>query len=141
VEATVRGALGARASSGPWSVSVVSFGDKWSVTLDGPGDQLRGLSFVTDPSQLKDAIRGAIGEDREGAAPGAAPAATPPPSTEARDSHVCGHCGRTVVVVYERMAEEAKELAPIACPHCWKIDHIEIGAWAAAGRDYRSEKA
>jgi hypothetical protein len=45
------------------------------------------------------------------------------------------------VVVYERMPEEPKELAPIACPHCWRIDHIEIGEWAAAGRDYRSEKA
>ena len=57
VEATVREALGARASSGPWSISVVNFGGKWSVTLDGPGDRLRGLSFVTDPSQLAEAIR------------------------------------------------------------------------------------
>ena len=47
VEATIREALGARASLGPWSISVVTFGGKWSVTLDGPGDRLRGLSFVT----------------------------------------------------------------------------------------------
>ena len=140
-EATIREALGARASSGPWSISVVNFGGKWSVTLDGPGDRLRGLSFVTDPSQLSDAIRGAVDGSREGAALGMAPDATPPPSTEMRDTHACEHCGQAVVVVYELQSEEPKELAPLACPHCWKVGHVEIGAWAAAGGDYRSEKA
>ena len=141
VEATVREALGARPSSGPWSISVVSFGGKWSVTLDGPGDRFRGLSFVTDPSQLSDAIRRAVDGGREGAALGIAPDVTPPPSTETRDTHICGHCGRALVVVYELRPEEPKELAPLACPHCWKVGHVEIGAWAAAGGDYRSEKA
>jgi hypothetical protein len=141
VEATVREALGARASSGPWSVSVVNFGGQWSVTLDGPEDRLRGLSFVTDSSQLKDAIRRAVDGGPEGAALGKAPAVTPQPSTEARDAHVCEHCHRAIVVTYELRSGEPRELAPLACPHCWRVGHVEIGAWAAAGGDYRSEKA
>ena len=53
IEATIREALGGRAASGPWSVSVVSFGGHWSVTLDGPGDRFRGLSFVAEPAELR----------------------------------------------------------------------------------------
>ena len=141
VEATVREALGARASSGPWSISVVSFGDKWSVTLDGPGDRFRGLSFVAEPSQLSHAIRQALNGGPGEAAPGTAPDVTPPPSTDVRDAHVCEQCHRAIVVIYELRSGEPKELAPLACPHCWKVGHVEIGAWAAAGGDYRSEKA
>jgi hypothetical protein len=141
VETTVREALGAQASAGPWSISVVSFGGKWSVTLDGPGDRLRGLSFVTEPSQLSEAIRKAVGGAPAGVVLGMPPDVTPPPLAETRDTHDCEHCGRAVVVVYERQPEEPKELAPLACPHCWKVGHVEIGAWAAAGGDYRSEKA
>lgn len=141
VEATVRQALGGRAASGPWSISIVNSGGTWSVTLDGPGDRLRGLSFVTDPGQLSDAIRRAIDGDRQSAAPGIAPDVMPSPPTEMRDTHVCGHCGQASLVVYELLPDEPKELAPLACPHCWKIGHVEIGAWAAAGGDYRSEKA
>jgi hypothetical protein len=140
VEATVREALGARASSGPWSISVVSFGGKWSVTLDGPGDRLRGLSFVTDPSQLSDAIRRAVDGASGGPALGLPPDVPPPPTTETRDTHACEHCGGAVVVVYERRPGEPTERAPLACPHCWRVGHVEIGAWAAAGGDYRSEK-
>jgi hypothetical protein len=120
---------------------VVSFGGKWSVTLDGPGDRLRGLSFVTEPSQLSEAIRKAVGGAPAGVVLGMPPDVTPPPRVETRDTHDCEHCGRAVVVVYERQPEEPKELAPLACPHCWKVGHVEIGAWAAAGGDYRSEKA
>ncbi len=142
VEATVRQALGARASSGPWSISVVNFGGRWSVTLEGPGDRSRGLSFVTDSSRLAEAVRQALGD--EGAASpdsGAAPEGPARPSTEARDPHVCESCRQAVTVVYELQAGEPRTLVPLACPHCWKIGHVEIGAWAAAGGDYRSEKA
>lgn len=141
VEASVRQALGTRASSGPWSISVVSFGDRWSVTLDGPGDRLRGLSFVTDPDQLSDAIRRAVDGGHEAAAPAGAPDVSPGPPAEMRDAHVCEHCGQSVVVVYEPQPGESKELARLACPHCWKIGYVEIGAWAAAGGEYRCEKA
>ena len=139
VEATIREALGGRASSGPWSISVVSFGGHWSVTLDGPGDRFRGLSFVAEPGQLRNAIREAI-DGPEGAASGTTPDAILPLSTQVRETHVCEHCQQTLVVVYELRLEEPKTLAPLACPHCWKVGHVEIGEWAAIGSDYRSEK-
>lgn len=142
VEAAVRQALGSRAASGPWSVSVVSLAGKWSVTLDGPGDRFRGVSFMADESRLADAIREAVDGDHAGAAHGSAtPGAVAGPPTEARDRHVCEHCGQAVLVVYELQPEEPKELAPLACPHCWKIGHVEVGVWAATGREYRAEKA
>jgi hypothetical protein len=140
VEAMIRQALGARASSGTWSISVVSFGGHWSVTLDGPGDRLRGVSFMAEPGQLSEAIRKAIDEGWDGLAPGSPPDATLPLATGARDTHVCEYCQGTVMVVYELRPGEPKTLAPVACPHCWKVGHVEIGSWAAAGGEYRSEK-
>ena len=155
VEATVRQALGPRAASGPWSISVVSLAGKWSVTLDG--EEHRGVSFIAERNGLADAIREAVGDNHDGAAHAPAlqaPALQAPaphvpagsghaahPPSEARDQHVCEHCGRAVLVVYELRPEEPKELAPLACPHCWKVSHIEVGAWAAAGHEYRAEKA
>lgn len=143
VEASVRRALGSDAEPGPWSISVVSLAGKWSVTLDGPDGRLRGVSFVADRARLADAIREAIrGDDGPVAPRGASTSVAPAPSpTEAREAHVCEHCGGAVLVVYERQPEEPSELAPLACPHCWKIGHVTVGAWAAAGRDYRAEKA
>jgi hypothetical protein len=142
VEASVRLAfLGSPPDSGPWSVSVVSLAGKWSVTLDG--GRLRGGSFVVEPDRLTDAIREAVEGDRPATGVGSVvpdvPAASP---TEARDTHVCEYCGRAVLVVYERRRpDESQEIAPLACPHCWRIGHVRIGVWAAAGRDYRAEKA
>jgi hypothetical protein len=140
VEASVREALEPRAGSGPWSVSVVSLAGKWSVTLDG--DRLRGASFVVDQGRLVDAIREAVDSGCQTTAhvPTAPDAAVLSP-TEARDQHLCEHCGRAVLVVYEQQPGEPKELAPLACPHCWRIGHVPVGVWAAAGRDYRAEKA
>jgi hypothetical protein len=141
VEASVREALLASpAGSGPWSVSVVSLAGKWSVTLDS--DRLRGVSFVVDQGRLADAIREAVEGGRTATADAPATPDTPvTSSTEARDPHVCEHCGKAVFVVYERQPDESQELAPLACPHCWRIGHVPVGVWAAAGRDYRAEKA
>jgi DNA-directed RNA polymerase subunit RPC12/RpoP len=141
VEDTVRQALGALAASEPWAVSLVRLAGKWSVTLDGPGDRFRNMSFMTDEARLRDAIREAVGGGREGAARGLAVPAVAAPATEVRDRHVCERCKRTVLVVYESQPDEPKQLAPLACPYCWTINRVEIGAWAAAGGDYRSEKA
>jgi hypothetical protein len=142
VEASVRHALGPRAERGPWSISVVSMAGRWSVTLDGPDDRLRGLSFVADGSGLGDAIREAVGggHDMPAAAGGPTPAVAGAFPTEARDRHLCEHCGKAVLVVYEQRPDEEKTLAAVACPHCWRIGHVEVGAWAAAGDEYRAEK-
>jgi hypothetical protein len=142
VEASIRQALlGSPADSDPLAVSVVSLAGKWSVTLDG--GRLRGVSFVVEPDRLTDAIREAVegGRPTAGTTPAGpdVPAASP---TEARDTHVCEYCGKAVVVVYERRRpDESQEIAPLACPHCWRIGHVRIGVWAASGRDYRAEKA
>jgi hypothetical protein len=163
VEAAVQQGLGARAAEGPWSVSVVQLAGKWSVTLDG--GRLRSASAVAERAALADAIRSLVEDGRpapsEGAAPTALPSPAPPPRVptaappagepgpaaaprvagEVRDRHECERCGRGLVVVYEACPDEPMDLAPVACPHCWAIGQVEVGAWAAAGRDYRSEKA
>jgi hypothetical protein len=153
VEARVRQALGSLASSGPWSVSLVKLAGKWSVTLNGPGERLRSVSFSTDDARLQDAIRHAVESDRESAARAvegvresaargrAASAPSTPSAGEARDQHVCPQCQKAVIVVYETQPGEPRVSAPLACPHCWHVSQVEVGAWAAAGRDYRAEKA
>ena len=148
VEASVRGALGSHAERGPWSISVVSMAGRWSVTLDGPDERWRGLSFVAEGSGLLDAIRRAVHDGvtsaSGGLAPTIVPAATaaPPAATasEIQSRHTCEHCSKPVLVIYEERAGEGKALAAVACPHCWTIGRVEIGAWAAAGGDYRAEK-
>lgn len=145
VEACVREALGPRASGGPWTVSLVKAGSRWSVTIHGPTDRTRSLSFTAEENSLTQAIRRAI--DADATAPALSAAGThrgvPPAETtqSVQDKHTCRHCERPLFVAYEMRPGEAKELAPVACPHCWQINHVEIAAWAAAGRDYRCEKA
>ena len=141
LEARVRQALGSRAASGPWSVSLVKLGGKWSVTLNGPGERFKNVSFTAADARLHDAIRDVVERDRESAVRGgAAPEQRSAPAGEARDEHVCPQCQRAVIVVYETRPGEAKVSAPLACPHCWRVSHVEVGAWAAAGGDYRAEK-
>lgn len=141
VEASVRQGLGPRAASGPWSISVVSLAGKWSVTLDGPGERLRGVSFVAERDRLAEAIREvAEGHEKAGTAPPRSEAVAAQP-TEVRESHDCEQCGKAWLVVYESRPDEPRELAPVACPHCWKIARVELGAWAAGGGDYRAERA
>lgn len=146
VEDTVRRALGSRAVSEPWTVSLVRLGAKWSVTLDGPGDRFRNVSFTADEDRLGVTIREFVEGNQGGSAgaPAARAAAVPasaPPLGEVRDRHVCERCHQAVLVVYESQPDEPRQRAPLACPHCWTINQVEIGAWAAAGGDYRAEKA
>ena len=147
VESAVRHALGGRAVSESWTVSLVRIGDKWSVTLDGPEPRFRNLSFTATQERLSTAIREAIGAPAasigSGAGPGGgiAPASMAGAGSEARVQHVCERCQQPFAVVYEPRAGETKVLAAVACPHCWEINHLEIGDWAAAGKDYRAEKA
>ncbi len=145
LEACVREALGSRAAREPWTVSLVKLGCRWSITMHGPTDRTRSISFTAEEPNLTQAIRRAI--DAEATAPPLSTAAARPnaPADDAprpvQDRHTCEHCERPLLVVYETRPGEDKERAPVACPYCWQINHVEIGAWAAAGRDYRCEKA
>ncbi len=200
-EGTVKEALGWRALEETWTVSLVKMGAMWSVTLDGPDERFRGLSFVTSSERLAEAVLEIIERKGGGAPPAQAtdsqpatappepsppPAATPatPPAAmaqtppvpspptpqpttpaprpaapasvkaaasapqspvivpgEHRDRHQCEHCHAAFAVVYEMQANDSLQLVPVACPHCWKINLVEIGSWAAGGRDYRADKA
>jgi hypothetical protein len=45
------------------------------------------------------------------------------------------------VVVYEARAGEPEVSVAVACPHCWHINRVAVGDWAAAGHEFRAEKA
>lgn len=140
VEATVRRAFGARSAAEPWSVSLVRLGETWSVTLSGPGERFRHVSFSATDRRLAEAIGEVIGDAVEGPAPGlASPGA--PARAPVHERHACGRCQKGILVTYEAQPDEPRELVPLACPHCWTVSHVEIGAWAAVGGDYRAEKA
>jgi hypothetical protein len=144
-EAEVSRALADRVSSGDWSVSLVKLAGRWSVTLDAPSARLRGLSVTAPPGGLVQAIRGALGGTPAGpaAAPaGARPPTPAPPAPPAAGGRLrCEKCGAGFMVVYDAQPGEPMETAPVACPHCWAVNRVSIGAEAALTRDYRAEKA
>jgi hypothetical protein len=152
VEGAVKAALGWRGLNEPWTVSLVKVGEQWSVTLNGPGERFRNLSFGATERELSGKITAAIGGAEPGATPAAAPSAgtadaprrsapSPTRGGAGDDRYTCLDCGGAFVVLYERQPTDAKVMAAVACPHCWKLNHVEIGSWAAEGRDYRAEKA
>ena len=143
VEVAVRQAFAGRDLQASWSVSLVRLGPNWSVTLSGPGERFRHLSFVAEQHRLADAIREVIAGD-------ATPAAVPGPPSSAtvgsgsrakvQERHVCGKCKKELRVTYECEPDEPKESAPVACPHCWAVIRVEIGIWAVVGGDYSADK-
>jgi hypothetical protein len=168
VEKTVRQAFTVRDPAESWSVSLVRMGGVWSVTLSGPGEVFKNVSFSVEQHRLGDSLREALLKDRQApAGPGAAPGAPPPasgaapltPSTASGalhaassagsvsasgrivDRHVCIKCQQGVVVSYEGDPNEPKQRAPVACPHCWTVNHVDVGVWAASGGDYFAAKA
>jgi hypothetical protein len=141
VEASVRQAFAGRDPAEPWSVSLVRVGASWSVSLSGPGARFRNVSFSAEPHRLADAIRQAISRDDSGPARAAGTLASMPARSRIQDRHVCERCQQAILVSYEGSPHELKERAPVACPNCWSVSHVEIGSWAAAGGDYVAEKA
>jgi hypothetical protein len=144
VEASVLQAFAGRDPAEPWTVSLVQVGAQWSVTLSGPGDRFRNVSFSAQSHRLSEAIREAI--SREDTAPALAPLMGTPAAPQSarsriRDRHVCGSCQQALIVSYEGEPGEPKQAAPVACPHCWSVSRVEIGLWAADGRDYVAERA
>jgi hypothetical protein len=87
VEALVRTALAARAAEA-WFISLVKLGNKWSVTLDGPG--VRSVTLMSTEARLAVEITAALGGTTPAAgpepqpaaptAPAPKPAPTPPPA-------------------------------------------------------------
>lgn len=148
VEAEVAAVLGARAQSGPWTVSLVKIGDRWSVTLEGP-DRSKGATFMAAGGRIRQSItealeRGAPPPDapasqrRPGPSRSAAPSAGGPRG-ERRDRHECSKCRKPYVIVYETEANEPTETVPVACPGCWQIDHVAVAQSAGINSDYRVE--
>lgn len=139
VEAAVRRALADRDPNEPWSVSLVRLGSLWSVTLSGPGERFRNVSFTTESSRLAEAIQEATRNEET-----SSPDADEPPAWPAGESIqeriLCERCKQPILVCYEGQPGEPKQSAPLACPHCWTINQVEIGSWAASGGDYRAEK-
>jgi hypothetical protein len=142
-EATVRAALGERSRHQPWVVSLVKVGGSWSITVDGP--DLHALSFMAPGPRLGESIQERLRPNAPAPAPSRAPA--PPPAAPAqtsskamRDRHECRSCRRPFVVIYEQEAEEAQELASIACPHCWQNNQVMVAEAATYTQAYRAEK-
>ena len=148
VEAGVRAGLGDRPRRDPWTVSLVKFGNGWSVTLDGPTVKGHRTSFMVGGSAGPQAVAEAVRSAADPTAP--APRATAPSpgnghSTPAlpegrRDSHKCGMCGGQYVLVYEAEPDEPLEDAPVACPHCWQILKVQVARSVSFDRDYRADK-
>jgi hypothetical protein len=158
VEAEVAAALGPRARSDPWTVSLVKIGDRWSVTLEGPDRASLGTNFMAPEHGLRQSITEAL--TRGGPSPAASPAApvrspaaplgasrpvrTSSPaaggtSGQRRDRHACSKCGKTYVIIYDAEAGEPTETVPVACPRCWQIDHVAVAQSAGINSDYHVE--
>lgn len=84
-------------------------------------------------------------------APAPRPAPAPPASArpvaasrrpgEQRDRYECQHCNGAFVVTYEAGGPGPQETVAVACPHCWKNNHVMVADEAALSRDYRADKA
>ncbi len=149
IESGVSAGLAERTGQEAWTVSVVNFGSGWSVTLDGPFERTRGLSFMlagpSSPEALAEAVRSAA-EPANRAKPSPAPAAPTTATSMAalcesgRGPHKCIVCGRQYIVIYDADPGEPLEAAPVACPHCWQIGTVQVARSVSEGQDYRAEK-
>lgn len=134
--------IGQRAKSGAWRVSLVQVGAKWLVTLKGPGLAEQGASFQAAEADIRESILAALGQGGPVQQPSAAPPAETAEVSPAgqTDEYTCAGCQEKYRVIYESRADEPQMSAPVACPHCWQVNEISIGEWAALGEEYRAEK-
>jgi hypothetical protein len=148
LESIVRSVIGSRADEGDWNVSLVQIGAKWSVQLDGPHQALRGVSFVAAESELQASLlaplrkAGMAGPVEPGeAGDGGGPGPVVGPSDEQRERYTCATCKKVFAVVYCAYPNEGRSNVPVACPHCWQLNQVPVGNWAATGEEYRAEQA
>jgi len=150
VETAVRAGIGSRPPGETWTISLVKIGRQWSVTLDGPGKTSPRSTFMTAEGGLRAAISESMARRGAPAAAHGSGAVAPArggPSRSAvvagehRNRYTCAKCGKGFVVAYEVEAGEGEETVPAACPHCWQIEDVKVGATAAVNNDYRVEKS
>jgi phage FluMu protein Com len=146
LESLVRSVIGTRAHQGEWSVSLVRIGDKWSLHLDGPDESLRGISFIADEAGIRDGLLAPLRQAgmANKAEPGEAGAESEEPvvgpTDQQRDRYTCATCRKLFAVVFPAYPNESRTHVPVACPHCWQLNQVPVGEWAAAGEEYRAEK-
>ncbi len=144
-EASVRQALGQAADTDAWTVSLVKLGAQWSVRLDALTAPGRARTLVAPEGKLAESIAEALrGAQLDcPASPPITPAASLPAAAAAPEPAggiPCLKCGRAFTVVYDVHAGEPLQEAPVACPYCWHVNRVQIGAEAAQSSDYRAEK-
>jgi hypothetical protein len=111
VTALLREVLKGRPAGEAWTASLVKATNGWSVTLDGPDQRLRGVTFLAKDAELRDALvstlqrAGFLGGAPVAAPPGVAPAAASQPLAQAGQAgevgerHTCSECGNPFVVI------------------------------------------
>lgn len=143
IGSSVKRAFSERPREEHWNVSLVKIANQWSVEIDGPDPQYKGLSLVTPPEDLTGALRRALKGAKAGTN-GSSPSSSGngggagPAEGERKDRHSCEGCSATFDVVYQAAPGEREEMCPVACPQCWHVNHVPIAAGAGATGDYRA---
>jgi hypothetical protein len=142
VSSSVKKAFSDRPSDEAWSVSLVKIANQWSIEINGPEPDYKGLSLVAGVEDLTGSLRSAIGNAGSTPASTAAPASNGSGSVsngEKKDRYACEGCSGAFEVVYVAAAGEREEVCPVACPQCWHVNHVPIAEGAGATGDYRAQ--
>jgi hypothetical protein len=149
VASIAKSILGGRPDPEIWNVSMVKVAQQWSVTIDGPDARFKGLSFVAPMEKLAGEMKNELTKASKNGAGGVAAAAKAPaavaasnyssPAKELKESHNCQECACPFDVIYEAHADEPRELAPVACPHCWHVNQVPIAEGASVTGEYKAQ--
>ena len=66
IDAAVRAAFTGRPDEEPWNVSLVNVANQWSIDIDGPEPQFKGMSLVAPTSDLTASLQQALTGRRSG---------------------------------------------------------------------------
>ena len=150
IDAAVRAAFTGRPDEEPWNVSLVNVANQWSIDIDGPEPQFKGMSLVAPTSDLTASLQQALTGRRSGwkrrgigngtpAAPSGNGGAPSAPAGARKDRHECEECAAAFEVIFDQQAGEPEELCPVACPACWHVNKVPIAEAAGATGDYRAQ--
>jgi hypothetical protein len=143
VASIAKSVLSGRPDPELWNVSMVKVANQWSVTIDGPEPRFKGLNFVAPTEKLAGELKNELSKAQNGAGsgPAAAGGAPPAPHGELTDRYNCQECASAFEVVYHALPGEPRELAPVACPHCWHVNQVPIPEAAGITGEYRAQAA